>query len=220
MGVSAFHLRSKINKKAPPGQSKIKHKIDEHLDPIFDRFLIQLGSIFGRILASKLKPSWDQMPLGPDPKTNQKKDCVLEGLRTDLGWILASNLGAKTLPKWSREFDETHFLPHLAPTWPNLASTWPNLVPTWPQLGPTWPQLGAKMAPKTPTWSQDGPQDLELGAKMAPKTPNLEPRWPPRPPIWSQNGPQDPQLRAKPSAPPSVHMPLTIGLARRNARSD
>ena len=36
VGLSAFQLRSKIDKKAPPDRSKINKKIGQHLDPIFD----------------------------------------------------------------------------------------------------------------------------------------------------------------------------------------
>ena len=64
-GPSAFQLRSKINKKPSPGRSKIKQKIYQHLDPIFDRFLIQLGS--------NLAPKMDQ--IGPP---NRVQDDVEE----------------------------------------------------------------------------------------------------------------------------------------------
>ena len=56
-GPSASQLRIEIDKKASPGQSKIKQKIGQHLDPIFDASWTQLGSILGRFW----RPSWSQV---------------------------------------------------------------------------------------------------------------------------------------------------------------
>ena len=50
---------------------------------------------FGRVLAAKLEPSWDQVATKPDPTSNQKNDHFLVGLRNDFGWILAPNLPPK-----------------------------------------------------------------------------------------------------------------------------
>ena len=71
---------------------------------------------FGKVLAAKLEPSWDQMPPKPDPKTNQKKYDFLGAFWSDFWWILApksrflilpeasffgswGHLGAKTAPR-------------------------------------------------------------------------------------------------------------------------
>ena len=75
-------------------------------------------------MASKLEPSWDQMRIKSDPKTNQKNDCFLEGFQVDFGWILAPSwdpggghlkcflgvlrglgaiLGPRWSPRWSQE---------------------------------------------------------------------------------------------------------------------
>ena len=71
-GPSAFQLRSKIDKKASPGRSKIKQKIGQHLDPIFDGFWSQLGSILGGLW----RPSWRQVGTkchqNPTPKPIKK----------------------------------------------------------------------------------------------------------------------------------------------------
>ena len=56
-GPSAGRLWSKINKKTSPGRSKIKQKIRQHLDPIFDGSWNQLGWILGGFW----RPSWSQV---------------------------------------------------------------------------------------------------------------------------------------------------------------
>ena len=55
-GPSAFQLRSKIDKKASPGRSKIKQKIGQHLDPIFNGFW---------------RPTWLQDPSKTRPKSRK-----------------------------------------------------------------------------------------------------------------------------------------------------
>ncbi len=56
-GVSAFQLRSKIDKTASQDRSKFKHKFGQHLDPFFDGFWDQLGSILGAFC----RPSWSHV---------------------------------------------------------------------------------------------------------------------------------------------------------------
>ena len=56
-GPSALQLRSKIDKKAFPDRLKFKHKFGQHLDPFFDGFWDQLGSILGGFW----RPSWSHV---------------------------------------------------------------------------------------------------------------------------------------------------------------
>ena len=85
---------------------------------------------FGRILASKLEPSWDQMRIKSNPKTNQKNDCFLEGFQIDFGWILA-------------------------PSWDPGGVTWNAFWVSWRVLGLSWGQDGPQDGPKRP---QDAPR--------------------------------------------------------------
>ena len=65
LAISAFQLRSKIDKKASQDRSKFKQKIGEHLDPFFDGFWDQLGSILGRFWWpswTKVGTKWHQNP--------------------------------------------------------------------------------------------------------------------------------------------------------------
>ena len=57
LGPTAFQLRSKIDKKASQDRSKFKHKFGQHLDPFFDGFWDQLGSILGAFC----RPNWSHV---------------------------------------------------------------------------------------------------------------------------------------------------------------
>ena len=85
---SALQLRSKIDKKASPGRSKIKQKIGQHLDPIFDGSWSQLGSILGRFW----QPSWSQVGTkchqNPTPKPIKKMITFWEPSGTIFGGFL------------------------------------------------------------------------------------------------------------------------------------
>ena len=87
---------------------------------------------FGKVLVAKLEPCWDQMPPKPDPKTNQKNDCFVEGFQADFGWILA--------PK-SR-----------------LLINFAGGLFIW-LLGPSWRQDGPKTLQEAPGGAQDSLQD-------------------------------------------------------------
>ena len=57
LAISAFQLRSKIDKKASPDRSKINQNFGQHLDPIFD---------------ASWKPTWLPRPSQNPPKIDQK----------------------------------------------------------------------------------------------------------------------------------------------------
>ena len=82
-GVSAFQLRSKIDKKASQDRSKFKQKIGEHLDPFFDGFGDQLGSILGGFW----RPSWSHVGTkwhqNPTPKPIKKTTAFQKASRTN-----------------------------------------------------------------------------------------------------------------------------------------
>ena len=120
-GPSAFQLRSKIHKKASPGRSKIKQKIGQHLDRIFDASWSQLGSI----LEGFWRPSWNQVATkwfqNSIPKTVKKSSLFgspPDGFLVDFGSQHASQEGAP-------EIDFRRFFA-------------------------SWGLLGAKMAPRPP----------------------------------------------------------------------
>ena len=95
-GTPAFQLQIKIDKKTSPDRSKFKQKFGQHLDPFFDGFWEQLGSIFGKLLAAKLEPCWHQMASKPNPKTNQKTTAFWKASGTNFNQFmvdLGSNLG-------------------------------------------------------------------------------------------------------------------------------
>ena len=113
-----------------PERSKIKQQKISTSWPNFWSIFGPTCVDFGRILASKLEPSWVQMPLKSDPKTNQKNDCFLEGFQVDFGWI-----------------------------WLHLGTqggvTWNAVWVSWGVLGPSGGQDGPQDGPKRP---QEAPQ--------------------------------------------------------------
>ena len=92
---------------------------------ILTPFLINFGPTwidFGRILAPKLEPSWDEMCIKSNPKTNQKIDFFLEGFQFDFGWIL--------VPSWD---------PRGGVTWNAFWVSW-GVLARWSQEAPRAPQ--------------------------------------------------------------------------------
>ena len=83
---------NQIWQKSVPRPIKIQAKNWSASWSVFWWILAPTWVDFGRLLAAKLEPCWHQMPSKPDPKTNQKNDCFLEGLRIDFGWIWAPKL--------------------------------------------------------------------------------------------------------------------------------
>ena len=69
------------------------------LPKLASKTMLQDGSIldptwlhFGKVLAPKLEPSWHQNALKIDPRTYQKKERLLNRLRTDF-WCILVNFG-------------------------------------------------------------------------------------------------------------------------------
>ena len=82
------HVDVKINKNGANSPSKTTLKSTSQLASILQPTWLH----FGRVLASKLEPSWDKKPPKPDVKTNQKNNRFLEGLWIDFWSILGSML--------------------------------------------------------------------------------------------------------------------------------
>ena len=107
---------------------------------------------FGVVLAPNLEPNWHQNALKTDPTTYQKNDHILDRLRTDFWWILASNLGSLGGPKFLFFGSWSHLVANLAPktpkTTPKSAQDPPQEPPRRPKtpsrtdfeqiLGPFW----------------------------------------------------------------------------------
>ena len=89
---------------------------------------------FGRVWGAKLAPSWHQIAPKIDPKNKYKNYHILDQLRTDFWWILASNfdvqggptnqvlepmlaLGAILGPRWPPELSKRALGPILVDFW-------------------------------------------------------------------------------------------------------
>ena len=123
-------------------------------------------------------------------QTNQKIIPFWKTSNNFFGWISASNLGPKTVPKWATEFGEGHFLDILVPSWEVLGSCWLQvgvLEPSWVHFGSKLKGLGLILAPSSEAF----------GIVLCPSEMSVS------------------HFRIM-----LGHMPLTICLARRNARSD
>ena len=95
---------------------------------------------FGVVLPPKLEPSWHQNALKTHPTTHQKKDRILNRLRTDFWWILASNLGSLGGPKFLFFGSWNHLVANLAPKTPKTPPRAPKTLPKSPQDAPRPPQ--------------------------------------------------------------------------------
>ena len=101
LGLSAFQLRSKIDKKTSQDRSKFKPKIGQHLDPFFDGFWDQLGSIwegFGGQVGAKLAPNGTRTR----PHNQSKKRLLFgrppERILINFWWILGPTWGGQRDP--------------------------------------------------------------------------------------------------------------------------
>ena len=110
--------------------------------------MFQVGSIldptwlhFGRVLAPKLEPNWHQNALELGPTTHPKKNRIFNRLRTDFGWILASNLEILGGPKFLLFGSWNHLGANLAPKTPK---TLPDRRPS------KTPKTPPQRVPKTP----------------------------------------------------------------------
>ena len=96
---------------------------------------------FGKVLGAKLAPSWHQIAPKIDPKNKLKKYHILDQLRTDFWWILASNfdvqggptnqvlepmlaLGAILGPRWPPELSKRTLGPILVDFWSHFGGFW------------------------------------------------------------------------------------------------
>ena len=132
LAISAFQLRSKIDKKASQDRSKFKHKFGQHLDPFFDGFWDQLGSILGAFC----RPSWSHVGTkwhqNPISKPIKKMITFWKASGTNFNQFLVdfgSNLGG---PGGSNE------------------SVFWWLVGSWSQDAPKTPPRAPQEAPRAP----------------------------------------------------------------------
>ena len=128
-------LRSKINKKGAKNPSKTSVKSTPQQRSILEPTWLH----FGRVLGTKLKPSWHQIASKVDAKRYQKNDHLLDRSWEQFSWILASIWE----PRWS----------------PKPLS--------WSQDRAKTPQSWRQDRLKTSTWSQDGPKTSQDGSNTA-----------------------------------------------------
>ena len=98
LAISAFQLRSKIDKKASQDRSKFKHKSGQHLDPFFDGFWDQLGSILGgscRPSWSHVGTKWHQNPISKPIKKMITFGRPPEPILINFWWILGPTWGGQ-----------------------------------------------------------------------------------------------------------------------------
>ena len=89
LGISAFQLRSKTDKKGSPERSKIDLKNCQNIDATFNGFLNQLGSILiGCCLQVGTK-------LAPNCTKSRPHNQSTKNTTFDLGWILRPSLGIR-----------------------------------------------------------------------------------------------------------------------------
>ena len=76
------NFEAKLTKKRPQSDQRSSKNLVSILILFFYDFGTNLCR-FGKLLTARLEPCWNQMASKPDPKTNQKNDCFLEGFRNE-----------------------------------------------------------------------------------------------------------------------------------------
>ena len=137
LGLPAFQLRSKIDKKASQDRSKLKHKFGQHLDPFFDGFWYQLGSILGGFC----RPSWSHVGTKWHQSRTQKSI-------------------KKIITLW--EASGTNFNEFLVDLGANLGGTNVVVLEHFWLLGPSWGHHGPKTPPRAPQEAPRAPKSLIL----------------------------------------------------------